>query len=97
VGGVEVVGRSDGVLNGGDPKGGDACPLGGDLHGVDNAPDPSVGEKCLQADLNMGVDEDTKRLDQKAARILSEVVVATWEVHRLRRDPPHCIEGDWLL
>jgi hypothetical protein len=28
VGGVEVVGRSGGVLNEGDPKGGDACPPG---------------------------------------------------------------------
>jgi hypothetical protein len=30
VGGVEVIGRSGGVLNGGDPKGGGACPPGGD-------------------------------------------------------------------
>jgi hypothetical protein len=34
VGGVNVVGQSGGVLNGGDPKGGDACPPGGDPHGV---------------------------------------------------------------
>jgi hypothetical protein len=33
VGGVEVVGQSGGVLNGGDPKGGGACPPGGDPHG----------------------------------------------------------------
>jgi hypothetical protein len=32
VGGVKVVGRSGVVLNGGDPKGGAACPLGGDPH-----------------------------------------------------------------
>jgi hypothetical protein len=32
MGGVEVVGRSGVVLNGGDPKGGSACPLGGDTH-----------------------------------------------------------------
>jgi hypothetical protein len=31
---MEVVGRSGGVLNGGDPKGGDACPPGVDPHGV---------------------------------------------------------------
>jgi hypothetical protein len=33
VGGMEVVGRSDGVLNGGYPKGSGANPLGGDPHG----------------------------------------------------------------
>jgi hypothetical protein len=32
VGGVEVIGRSSGVLNGGDPKGGGAYPLDGDPH-----------------------------------------------------------------
>jgi hypothetical protein len=32
VGGVEVVGQSGDVLNGGDPKGGGACPPGGDPH-----------------------------------------------------------------
>jgi hypothetical protein len=32
VGGVEVIGQSGGVLNGCDPKGGGACPLGGDPH-----------------------------------------------------------------
>jgi hypothetical protein len=36
VGGVEVVGRRCVVLNGGDPKGGGACPLGGDPHGGSN-------------------------------------------------------------
>jgi hypothetical protein len=30
---VEIVGRS-GVLHGGDPNGGGACPPGGDPHGV---------------------------------------------------------------
>jgi hypothetical protein len=34
VGGVEVIGRSDDVLNGGDPKGGGACPPVGDPHSV---------------------------------------------------------------
>jgi hypothetical protein len=29
---MEVVGRSGGVLNSDDPKGGGACPLGGDPH-----------------------------------------------------------------
>jgi hypothetical protein len=32
MGGVEVVGRSGIVLNGGNPKGGGACPPGGDPH-----------------------------------------------------------------
>jgi hypothetical protein len=48
-----------------------------------STPDPSVGEECLQADLDMDVGEDARRLDPKAARILSEVVVAMWEVHQL--------------
>jgi hypothetical protein len=39
VGGVEVVGRSGGVLNRGDPKGGGACPPGGDPH------DGGIGQK----------------------------------------------------
>jgi hypothetical protein len=30
---MEVIGRSGVVLNGGDPKGGDVCPPGGDPHG----------------------------------------------------------------
>jgi hypothetical protein len=34
VGGMEVVGQSGSVLNGGDPKGGDACPPGEDPHSV---------------------------------------------------------------
>jgi hypothetical protein len=33
VGGVEVVGQSGDVLNGGDPKGGEAGPPCGDPHG----------------------------------------------------------------
>jgi hypothetical protein len=33
VGGVEVVGRGSGDLNRGEPKGGGACPPGGDPHG----------------------------------------------------------------
>jgi hypothetical protein len=35
MGGVEVIGQSGGVLNGGNPKGGGAYPPGGDPHGVD--------------------------------------------------------------
>jgi hypothetical protein len=34
MGAVEVVGQSGDVLNGGDPKGGGACPVGGDPHDV---------------------------------------------------------------
>jgi hypothetical protein len=33
VGGVKVVGRGSGDLNGGKPKGGSACPPGGDPYG----------------------------------------------------------------
>jgi hypothetical protein len=33
MGGVEVIGRSGVVLNGGNPKGGGDCPPGGDPHG----------------------------------------------------------------
>jgi hypothetical protein len=53
-----------------------------------STPDPSVGEECLLADLDTGVGEDGRRLDPKAARILPEVVAATWEVHRLREILP---------
>jgi hypothetical protein len=48
-------------------------------------PDLSVGEECLKADLDMAVGEDARSLDLKAVKILSEVVVATWEVHRWRK------------
>jgi hypothetical protein len=48
-----------------------------------STPDPSVGEEGLQDDLDMIVRADASSLDTKAARILSEVVVAMWEVHRL--------------
>jgi hypothetical protein len=50
--------------------------------------DPSVGEECLQVDLDTGVGEDARRLHSKAARILPEAVAATWEVHRLREILP---------
>jgi hypothetical protein len=45
--------------------------------------DPSVGEEGFQADLDMTVGADASSLDPKAARILPEAVVATWEVHQL--------------
>jgi hypothetical protein len=48
-----------------------------------STPDPSIGQECLQADLDMAVGEDTNSLDLKAARILPEAVAATWEMHRL--------------
>jgi hypothetical protein len=48
-----------------------------------NSPDPSVGEEGLQADLDTAIRVDASCLDLKVARILSEAVVATWEVHRL--------------
>jgi hypothetical protein len=34
---MEVIGQSGVVLNEGGPKGGDACPLGGDPHGSGGA------------------------------------------------------------
>jgi hypothetical protein len=86
VGGAEVVGRSgDGVLNEGNPKGDNTCPLGGGPHDIDDDqyPDLSMGEECLQADLDTGVREDAKSLDPKVARILPKAVAATWEVHQL--------------
>jgi hypothetical protein len=48
-----------------------------------STPDPSVGQECLQADLDTVVGADASSLDPKVARIMSEAVVATWEVHRL--------------
>jgi hypothetical protein len=45
--------------------------------------DPSMEEEGLQLDLDMTVEADASSLDPKAARILSEAVVAMWEVHRL--------------
>jgi hypothetical protein len=48
-----------------------------------STPDPSMGQECLQADLDTVVGADASSLDPKVARIMSEAVVATWEVHRL--------------
>jgi hypothetical protein len=53
-----------------------------------STPDPSVGEEYLQAYLDTGVGEDVRKLDLKAARILSEAVVTMWELHRLREILP---------
>jgi hypothetical protein len=53
-----------------------------------SSPDPSVGEEGLQADLDTNVGADASSLDPKAARILSEVVAATREVHQLREILP---------
>jgi hypothetical protein len=90
VGDVEVTGRSGSVLNRGDPKGDDACPLGRDpmASATASTPDPSVGEECLQVDLDTTVGADAKSLDPKVAKILSEAVAATPEVHQLREILP---------
>jgi hypothetical protein len=48
-----------------------------------STPNPSMGQECLQADLDTVVGADASSLDPKVARIMSEAVVATWEVHRL--------------
>jgi hypothetical protein len=44
-------------------------------------PNPSVGEECLQDDLDMVVGADASSLDLKVARILPEAMAAMWEVH----------------
>jgi hypothetical protein len=46
-------------------------------------PNPSMGEECRKADLDTAVGEDARSMDLKAAKILSEVVAAMWEVQRL--------------
>jgi hypothetical protein len=53
-----------------------------------STPDPSVGEQCLQADLDTSVGMNARSLDPKLARILPEVVAATWEVRWLREILP---------
>jgi hypothetical protein len=53
-----------------------------------NTPDPSMGDECLQADLDTAIRADASSLDLKAARILLEGVAVTWEVHRLREILP---------
>jgi hypothetical protein len=50
---------------------------------VASSPDPSMGEEGLQADLDTAIGANASSLNPKAARILSEAVAATWEVHRL--------------
>jgi hypothetical protein len=60
-------------------------------------PNPAVEEEYWKADLDIVVGEGGRSLDLKAARILSEVVVAMWKVHRLREILPHSIVGAWLL
>jgi hypothetical protein len=52
-----------------------------------SSPDLYMGEG-LQADLDTIVGEDASSLDSKAARILSEVVPTTREVHQLREILP---------
>jgi hypothetical protein len=55
---------------------------------VASSPDPSMGEEGLQADLDTAIGADASSLDLKAARILLEVVAATWEVHWFREILP---------
>jgi hypothetical protein len=86
VGGVEVVGQSDGVST-------EVIQMAvvpalqveiPTTSATGSTPDPSVGEDCLQADLDMGVREVARRLDPKATRILLEAMTAMWKVHQLR-------------
>jgi hypothetical protein len=49
-----------------------------------SAPNPSVGEECRKADLDMTMGEDARSLNLWAVKIMSEVVATMWEVHRLR-------------
>jgi hypothetical protein len=51
-----------------------------------NTLDSSMGE--AQANLDMVVGAHASSLEPKAAKILSEAVAATWEVHRLREILP---------
>jgi hypothetical protein len=53
-----------------------------------SSPDLSVGEEGLQADLNTTVGADTSSLDPEAARILSETMATTREVHQLQEILP---------
>jgi hypothetical protein len=46
-------------------------------------PNIAVGEDCQKDDLDTAMGKGARRLDLKAARILSEAVAATWKVHRL--------------
>jgi hypothetical protein len=48
-----------------------------------STPGPSMGEEFLQTDLDTAVEVDASSLDPKTARILSEAMAATWEVHWL--------------
>jgi hypothetical protein len=52
-----------------------------------STPNPSVG-KCLWADLDTAVEADASSLGPKTTRVLSEAMVATWEVYRLREILP---------
>jgi hypothetical protein len=51
-------------------------------------PNLPVREECRKAGLDIVVGEDARSLDLKAARILSEAVAGTCEVHRLREIVP---------
>jgi hypothetical protein len=53
-----------------------------------STPNPSVGEECLQADLDTAVGANGRSLDPKAATSPPEAVAATWEVHRLQEILP---------
>jgi hypothetical protein len=48
-----------------------------------STPNTSKGEECFQVDLDTAVVIYTNSLHPKAARIMLEAMVATWEVHRL--------------
>jgi hypothetical protein len=79
MGGVEVVGRSGIVPNGGDPKGSGACPPGGDPHGG--------GGTCpLGGDPHGGGGQNS--IGGCGGHVRGAPAV---------EDPPHCIEGVWLL
>jgi hypothetical protein len=76
VGGVEVVGQKDNVLNGGDPKGGGTY-LQVEIPTTVVAPTLSI-EIPMAAVVASSPDPsmDASSLDPKAARILPEVVAA---------------------
>jgi hypothetical protein len=53
-----------------------------------NNPGPAVGKECRKTYLDIAVGEGAISLDLKAARSLSEAMVAMWKVHQLQEILP---------
>jgi hypothetical protein len=98
MGGMEVVGRNDGVLNRGDPKDGSAYPPGGDPHDVSDGQYPwpvcgGVSEGWPKYRCGGGRQKPGPVGGQNPAEGGSGHVGGALTVG----DPPHWIEGTWLL